>query len=467
VKGLQLVGYTADLHHLVVDEADGRGRFRVSVDEDLVATLQEVLEQLPEDHPLAGALDRAGAPSSSGGAADGGGDRTATHAAAPVVVDDDGDPVDPAAARARRSGGLAGAAVLAVRARDAARSDPSGTGRRSSLLSPREIQVLLRAGVGTGLVAQRAQTDEEWVRRWLPPIAAERDRVLSQAFTARVAGLAKAPPGPALGDAVRDHLRADGLDPDGADVEWQVTRRELDTSWTVTFRHDGRDGRSERARWRFDPESRRLEALDDRARELGGVPLAPAPAAAEPPPSAAAAPRLPHPPVEAVVAEPPPPAAAAPHPPVEAVVAEPPPPAAAAPRLPVEAVVAEPPPPPAAAPHPPPPAAAAGAPPVARTAVGTPLGGTGDPPAPLVEPSPDDPSTADPPGDPSLGAPATATSSAAPTPRGDRRQRRRAAGSSPAAPDGGDEAGPPPAGPASGATAATPRRRRPRGPAPG
>lgn len=423
MKGLQLVGYTADLHHLVVDEGDGGARFRVPVDEDLVATLQEVIERLPDDHPLAGALDRGDATSSPSDADDPREheDRVSAHGAAPVVVDDEGDPVEPGApgaARSRRSGGLAGAAVLAVRARDAARTDASGTGRRSSLLSPREIQVLLRAGVGTGLVAQRAQTDEDWVRRWLPPIAAERERVLAQAFTARVSSPTKAPPSPVLGDSVRDHLRSAGSDPDGDDVEWQVTRREADTSWTVTLRHDGRDGRAERARWRFDPDSRRLDALDDRARDLGGVTAAP-PAALS----------------QGAV----PPAAPSAGPPRAATRPTAPPKAAAPPRA------AEP---------------AASPPPPERRRPARPA------PAPTVDDGPrPGPVASD------TAAPAPADAPATPggaTPRGDRRQRRRTTGGpapdDTAAADGGGAA---PRGPAAGGTAAaTPRRRRPRGPAP-
>lgn len=430
MKGLQLVGYTADLHHLVVDESDGGARFRVPVDEDLVATLREVLERLPDDHPLAGALDRGDATSSPSDA-DGPPeleDRVSAHGAAPVVVDEEGDPLEPGApgsVRSRRSGGLAGAAVLAVRARDAARTDPSGTGRRSSLLSPREIQVLLRAGVGTGLVAQRAQTDEDWVRRWLPPIAAERERVLAQAFTARVSSPTKAPPSPALGDSVRDHLRSAGSDPDGDDVEWQVTRREADTSWTVTLRHDGRDGRAERARWRFDPESRRLDALDDRARELGGASTAPLA-----PPQTAAPPRR---------AERP---GSSPSPKVQGSSAR---------TAPTTALSAESPP-------------LAGdddmpaAPVVSHDAPAAPAGRED---APAAAPVPPDDAAAP----PDTGASAVPGGA---TPRGDRRRRRRAPGM-PAPGDvaTGDRGGDDPRGPAAGGTAATPRRRRPRGPAPG
>ena len=146
---------------------------------------------------------------------------------------------------------------------------------RSSKLTPRQIQALLRAGKSARQVAKMADTDESWVLRWLAPIEGERERVLRAARTARMNKARLGPSSATLGDAVRENLSAKGVDPDGPDIEWSAWRRDGDAAWTVSLAWRSR-GRQQRASWRFDPDRFELEARTAPATEVGWVrPTAP------------------------------------------------------------------------------------------------------------------------------------------------------------------------------------------------
>lgn len=257
MNGLQLVGYTADLEYLVFDDAAAGGstRHRVPIDEDLLATLREITELLgPQD-------------ARRGRAA--GASKGQVVEPAPEPSSQESAPKEDAPPPA-----LAGVGVLQTLSGTAGSAATNGDGREpkqsrtpKSVLSPREIQALLRAGVPPRTVARQAETDEAWVVRWLAPIEAERRRVLEAVRAARVSKARLGPSGDLLGDAVEANLLAKGVQPTADTVEWIVTRREGDPAWTVTLRYRSR-GRAQRAVWRFDPEKRELDPRGALAVEL-------------------------------------------------------------------------------------------------------------------------------------------------------------------------------------------------------
>lgn len=250
---LQLVGYTADLKYLVFcDVGESASRFKVPVDEELLATLGEVVQLVdpdrtgmlfptPPEPPLA----------STAGA-------------------DLEEPADGGRGPRPGQGPLAALAVaLPAEAEGPGNGQPDQVLRpRQSRLSPREIQALLRAGKSPRTVAKQAGTDEAWVRRWLAPIDAERDRVLQAVQQARATKAGAGPSGDALGDAVRRNLAARGITPDDEGIDWTAARSEAETSWKVSLRFRA-GGRRQSAVWRFDPETGTLESRNSLGAELG------------------------------------------------------------------------------------------------------------------------------------------------------------------------------------------------------
>lgn len=146
----------------------------------------------------------------------------------------------------------------------------------NSRLAPRQIQALLRAGNSTAQVARAAATDEDWVRRWLPPIEAERTRVVAALGRSRIVTPRRGQSPVPLEAAVRRHLSARGVDPDGAAVSWSASRAERSPSWTITLRFRTAEG-THRATWRYDPESGDAEARSSLAAELSWSDGRPAP----------------------------------------------------------------------------------------------------------------------------------------------------------------------------------------------
>jgi hypothetical protein len=238
---LQLVGYTADLQHLVLSDAAGASRFRVPVDDDFLATVEEVvglatpeasfLQPTPESPPL------------------------------PAV---DVPEPPPPAGPPPGEGALAASGVIAQR--EVAGADAAEQQRGSSL-SPREIQALLRAGKTPAAVAKLAGTSESLILRWLPPIEAERDQVLQGVWRQRVRKSRLGPSRDPLGEAVRRNLGAKGVRPEDEDVSWTVARRDGDDLWTVQLRYRSR-GRVQRAVWRYDPETDALEFRNELAAQI-------------------------------------------------------------------------------------------------------------------------------------------------------------------------------------------------------
>ena len=256
MRELQLVGYTADLLHLVfTDAAEGGGRFKAPIDEDFVSTLTEVLELVdPDTVPLGSLMSaRQSAP--------------APESEPEVEVPDYRGNGEASLEEPRGVGPIAGMAVSVKPTTTEDGEEPASDRPRPSKLAPREIQALLRAGQGTRSVAKLADTDEWWVRRWLPPIEAERDQVLQGVWSSFVGktrlGLSAEP----VGDAVERNLTAKGVSLDDPSVEWIAARREGDPHWKVTLRYRSR-GRAQRATWHFNPENGTLDPRNDLAVDI-------------------------------------------------------------------------------------------------------------------------------------------------------------------------------------------------------
>lgn len=129
-------------------------------------------------------------------------------------------------------------------------------GGPAPLLSPREIQQRLRAGVSAAEVAREAGTSEERVRRWEGPVLAERAAAAAEARATRYARPPDGALSGPLGRLVEQRLASAGLE-----ATWDAWRAE-DGSWTVQASHP-----RGQARWRFDGTT--LEALDPAAAGLG------------------------------------------------------------------------------------------------------------------------------------------------------------------------------------------------------
>lgn len=290
MEDLDLLGYSADLRHLVVGAGNG-SRFRIAVDEDLLGTLGELLYVTDPDRlrHLLTAL----------------GSQTPPPEELP----------SPAAA-----------GVLAVQAQARAEADAEADADAgvkvappipSAGLTPGEIQRLLRAGREPGRVAREAGVDLDWVLRWYQPIAAEQQQVIRAVQSARQEREGAGPSRDVIGAAVRTSLRRRGIDPGGDDVTWVAARQDGRPWWNVTLRfREG--GHPVRATWRYELGSGVVTPHNDAAYELGWTPPVPHPppgrrADAEPPPppsrSGAAwhPPSPPPPPADTGDAAPPPP----------------------------------------------------------------------------------------------------------------------------------------------------------------
>ncbi len=218
---LHLIGYTEDTEHLVLDlGVDGDGRYTVRVDPDLLATVAQVrAERVARGHPVDPAPPEP-VP-------------TAVFEPPPVadVPSNGHSPVE-----------------------DAAPPAPD------ALLSPAEIQARLREGRSLRAVAEEAGTDLAWIERWLPPIAAERERVLTDAWRRRVDVPGAQPLGASVGRALRDR----GVPEDR--TSWTATRR-ADGRWRVSVRFV-EDGRSRTATWSMDAVGERVHPASPLADEL-------------------------------------------------------------------------------------------------------------------------------------------------------------------------------------------------------
>ena len=180
----------------------------------------------------------------------------------------DAAPAHPASPAANRAGPSADGHAnpgLTAQPGPATPDRPAATDHRAapaSRLAPREIQALLRAGNSPAQVARAAGTGEDWVRRWLPPIEAERERVIAAVGRTPARAHGRAVP---LAEAVDVSLRARGVAAET--VSWSAQRPPAAAAWTVTVRFR-EDGAMRRASWRYLPGRQRAEPCSSLATQL-------------------------------------------------------------------------------------------------------------------------------------------------------------------------------------------------------
>jgi hypothetical protein len=133
-------------------------------------------------------------------------------------------------------------------------------------MRPKDVQALIRAGVGADEVAERAGWSVDKVRRYEGPIIAEREYVagLARQVRLRPRGAGAGGPAPTLEARVTERMRARELDPGTA--VWDSFRSPTGR-WSVLVLFVA-GGRQRQAVWGFDPLARTVSATDDEARWL-------------------------------------------------------------------------------------------------------------------------------------------------------------------------------------------------------
>ena len=167
-------------------------------------------------------------------------------------------------------GGTAGAAQAGTAEGGAARSAPPRPGRGDNAmhtsLSPRDIQMRVRAGESLEDVAEVAGIPYERVERFAAPVLAEREHLALMALAASVRRRGETSGHRTLRATVAERLLKRGVDADA--VVWDSYRLE-DGRWAVTAGY-ALDGDGHQATFTFDQRGRYSVAADDEARRLIG-----------------------------------------------------------------------------------------------------------------------------------------------------------------------------------------------------
>jgi len=131
-------------------------------------------------------------------------------------------------------------------------------------ISPREIQVRVRAGELPEQIAETFDASLEWVMRFAGPVIEERGRLTDEARRARARRSTTDAQTVIFGETVDSRFSGHGIDP--FLVQWDSHRRE-DGQWIVTAHWVGGD--TERtAEWAFNLSSRTVTAIDETASDL-------------------------------------------------------------------------------------------------------------------------------------------------------------------------------------------------------
>ena len=158
-------------------------------------------------------------------------------------------------------------------------------------ITPREIQVRVRAGESPQAIADEFGMSLERVMRFAAAVMDERIRIADEARRARARRTVADGEGKLLvfGEAVDERFRAHGIDPDS--VSWDARRRD-DGEWLVAAHWLGGEA-THGAEWLFSRIARSVTALDDTASDLlSDRPIRPVQPPEPPRPSLAAAPPL-------------------------------------------------------------------------------------------------------------------------------------------------------------------------------
>ncbi|TWE12972.1 septation protein SepH [Rudaeicoccus suwonensis] len=166
-----------------------------------------------------------------------------------------------------------------VRVRQVSTTSTEASDEDAVQMRPRDIQALLRSGLTMDEVAERSGWTVEKIRRYEPPIRAERDYVAGLARN-----IAIYHPGPRQAEpatfAGRVQQRLDGRGVPAEEIVWDSWRGN-DGVWTVQCAFPA-GGRLRQANWRFEVSSRTLAPQDDEARWLGEDEQTPGPLSAAP-----------------------------------------------------------------------------------------------------------------------------------------------------------------------------------------
>ncbi|MDT4938880.1 MAG: hypothetical protein QOG80_2551 [Pseudonocardiales bacterium] len=131
-------------------------------------------------------------------------------------------------------------------------------------ITPREIQVRVRAGTDPEVLAEAHGMTLERVLRFAGPVLDERARIADTARRGRARRSTTEGQTVVFGEAVDNRFAAHGIDP--FTVRWDAYRR-LDGQWIVTA--DWIGGADEhRAEWTFHLNARNVTPLDDAAADL-------------------------------------------------------------------------------------------------------------------------------------------------------------------------------------------------------
>jgi hypothetical protein len=223
VQELHLVGFTTDLRNLVFSRQRGvkSGGFMVIIDERLRRTLEEVARL--EEEGRFGEAPRA----------------DSRVEVAPEVA--------PVERPARASAG------------------------HGSRLTPKEIQIELRAGKTVQEVARMAGCEISWVERFVSPILAERQGIIEAVKAATISRPRAGRSGATVWQSILANLRDRKVRPDeeSLDEGWKAVKR--GGVWEVAFRYAGK-GQTKEAQFAFDPETRMVRGLNPMATEIAWRP---------------------------------------------------------------------------------------------------------------------------------------------------------------------------------------------------
>jgi hypothetical protein len=151
----------------------------------------------------------------------------------------------------------------AVRTETPRRRPASGTPADAGI-TPREIQVRVRAGEAPEQIAETFGAGLDWVLRFAGPVLDERERVADEARRARARRSTTDGQTVVFGEAVDERFAAHGIDP--GTVRWDARRRD-DGQWLISAHWLGGDA-DRVAEWTFQLSGRTVAPVDDTAADL-------------------------------------------------------------------------------------------------------------------------------------------------------------------------------------------------------